>query len=178
MIQANIKLNLDKLKQINNFLDNAPRIVHDIGNRVLEQSKSDFLDELQDTPEKRTYPDDYPIEWTSEKQRLAYFATDGFGAGIPYRRTGSMTGSWTVEGIELSNAYDIVVKNPVPYAKFVVGLLSTAQSPYMQRFHKITGWQPAYPTVQFWFETMKEDFLAQWQKEVGDIANINVRQYT
>jgi hypothetical protein len=32
-------------------------------------------------------PVTYPINWDSEKQKRAYFATDGFGAGIPYQRT-------------------------------------------------------------------------------------------
>lgn len=31
----------------------------------------------------------HPIHWDSERQRRAYFATDGFGRGIPSSRTGS-----------------------------------------------------------------------------------------
>lgn len=32
----------------------------------------------------------YPIDWDSERQRRAFFATNGFGKGIPYRRTHAM----------------------------------------------------------------------------------------
>jgi hypothetical protein len=32
-------------------------------------------------------PVTYPIQWDSERQKRAYFATNGFGAGIPYQRT-------------------------------------------------------------------------------------------
>lgn len=37
----------------------------------------------------------YPIRWTSERQRRAFFATDGFGRGIPTRRTGRVA-QWGV----------------------------------------------------------------------------------
>jgi hypothetical protein len=29
----------------------------------------------------------YPVQWDSERQKRAFFATNGFGAGIPYQRT-------------------------------------------------------------------------------------------
>lgn len=32
----------------------------------------------------------YPIQWDSERQKRAYFASNGFGAGIPYKRTHAM----------------------------------------------------------------------------------------
>jgi hypothetical protein len=38
----------------------------------------------------------YPIQWDSEKQRKAFFATKGFGKGIPYRRTGDYIAGWKV----------------------------------------------------------------------------------
>lgn len=38
-----------------------------------------------------------PIEWDSDKQRKAFFASDGFGGGIPHNRTGAYERSWTVE---------------------------------------------------------------------------------
>jgi hypothetical protein len=40
-------------------------------------------------------PVQYPIRWDSEKQRRAFFATDGFGHGIPYQRTGAT--KWTID---------------------------------------------------------------------------------
>lgn len=39
----------------------------------------------------------YPIDWDSEKQRRAYFATDGFGGGIPHARTNAMPQGWKLE---------------------------------------------------------------------------------
>lgn len=53
----------------------------------------------------------YPINWDSEKQRRAYFATDGFGKGIPYGRTGRYQRGWMVEraganGYRILNTWD------------------------------------------------------------------------
>lgn len=40
-------------------------------------------------------PVQYPIQWDSEKQRRAFFATNGFGHGIPYNRTGNT--KWSIQ---------------------------------------------------------------------------------
>ena len=49
----------------------------------------------------------YPINWDSEKQRRAFFATKGFGKGIPYRRTDRYRYGWSLErsrfGARLTN---------------------------------------------------------------------------
>ena len=42
-------------------------------------------------------PVSYPIRWTSERQRKAFFATKGFGRGIPYKRTGKLAKAWVVD---------------------------------------------------------------------------------
>lgn len=36
------------------------------------------------------------VRWDSEKQRAAFFATNGFGGGIPYMRTGTYGKSWII----------------------------------------------------------------------------------
>lgn len=54
-------------------------------------------------------PIQYPVQWDSEKQRRAFFATNGFGKGIPYKRTGAYELGWKVNrvafGATLSNAH-------------------------------------------------------------------------
>jgi len=67
----------------------------------------------------------YPVNWDSEKQRRAFFATDGFGRGIPTKRTDEYVGAYYAirreDGAE--------VGNPLAHAKFIGG---KAQS----RIHK------------------------------------------
>lgn len=53
--------------------------------------------------------------WTSEKQRRAYFATNGFGHGIPYSRTSTLRWGWETYG----HGKTQTVVNRVPYAKYV-----------------------------------------------------------
>lgn len=76
----------------------------------------------------------YPIEWKSQRQRRAFFATKGFGRGIPTKRGDALTSSWVVlVGYQLRLNL-ITIYNPKSYAKFVYP--GDAQQP----FHRNTGW--------------------------------------
>ena len=59
-----------------------------------------------------------PFVWSSERQRRAYFASDGFGAGIPYTRTNSLNtqGEFKIN----DRSYWIEYVNNVPYAQWVI----------------------------------------------------------
>ena len=59
----------------------------------------------------------YPIKWDSEKQRRAFFASDGFGRGIPTSRTGAYPAGWNIAKLE--NGYQLI--NTVKYTKYVGG---------------------------------------------------------
>jgi hypothetical protein len=74
-----------------------------------------------------------PIEWTSEKQRRAYFATGGFGHGIPYRRKQIVSGAWDYEERRTGNPY-WRFWNTNEAATFVIG-------DDQQKMHQNTGWE-------------------------------------
>ena len=59
----------------------------------------------------------YPIQWDSEKQRRAFFATDGFGRGIPSQRTGRYEKGWNI--VKLANGYRM--ENNAPAAGYIGG---------------------------------------------------------
>lgn len=129
----------------------------------LQQWQADTLTRLQQEPGKPKYP----IRWTSERQRRAYFATKGFGRGIPTRRTHALSKGWNVTldidqigrlesftvslltflakfGVGQAPAPPppsiwITVDNAVPYEQYVTGV-------DQQGFHKDTGWYSA-PSV-------------------------------
>ena len=87
----------------------------------------------------------YPIDWTTIRQQRAFFATRGFGKGIPYQRTGALNAGWnsishTISGLGTS----ITIWNERNYAQFVVGTFASIAP--MQRFHRNTGWQPVILT--------------------------------
>lgn len=112
-------------------------------------------------------PVKYPIDWTSERQRRAYFATNGFGSGIPYKRTGGLSRSWVVSGERDGASYRVVVATDVPSAKYVVGSLRdviVGRQRYQQRFHVNTGWFVAADVVGYWFDVFLDDLLKELSK--------------
>ena len=80
-----------------------------------------------------------PIQWTSERQRKAYFATNGFGAGIPYRRSGGLGRAWNLTSTRSANGAVLVLENRNNAAKYVYGFFG--QPKPQQGFHVNTGWQ-------------------------------------
>jgi hypothetical protein len=101
-----------------------------------------FVDIRVDRQLRRNVPGKVkrPIRWTSEKQRRAYFATDGFGAGIPYKRTGRLPAAWRVESAIGPGGLTISITNPSKAAPFVYGR-------WKQQFHTDTGWPDARPII-------------------------------
>jgi hypothetical protein len=62
----------------------------------------------------------YPIQWDSVRQRQAYFASNGFGQGIPYRRRGRYEQGWKLK----ANPDGAELRNSARSAPFVGGLPS------------------------------------------------------
>jgi hypothetical protein len=88
---------------------------------------------LKHAPERVWHGADNPYRWQSEKQRRAFFATDGFGGGIPTIRTGAIVGGWQYKETD-SNWTSSTIYNDVPGAKFV-------QGEFIQRGHVADGWR-------------------------------------
>ena len=74
-------------------------------------------DQIREEISKPGSPPTYPINWDSERQRKAFFATDGFGRGIPTKRSNEYVEAYHVvrreDGAE--------VGNPLSHAKFIGG---------------------------------------------------------
>lgn len=104
-----------------------------------------LLTELRHTPG----PVKYPLEWASERQRRAFFATDGFGRGIPYERTGRTNSLWVVNIDLFDGAVVMTTSNSSKAARFTVGRRQ-------QPFHRNTGWQPAKPKIDYWNEQARD----------------------
>lgn len=72
---------------------------------------------LKHYPKRVQHGENNPYQWQSEKQRRKYFATKGFGEGIPYTRKNRLADGWT----QIEDGVNSKVVNSVPYAKYVVG---------------------------------------------------------
>lgn len=74
-----------------------------------------------------------PFQFATEKSRRAYFATKGFGKGLPYHRTNELQRGWKVEVDRRKNSGFISIRNTAPAAVYVIG---GRQVPG----HRRTGW--------------------------------------
>lgn len=110
----------------------------------------------------------YPIRWSTERQRRAYFATDGFGRGIPYKRTGKYADAWqwnartTATGgiFEIQNT--ALTQRKQPLEQYVQGARQ-------QPFHKDTGWVSTQPTLDNAATEAELLLSTMWQDIMGEL---------
>lgn len=172
-VRMTARFNTQPLEDLIGFYESYQQIASEEMDAALDVIVPDALSELGHEPG----PVKHPVEWESDKQRKAFFATDGFGRGIGAERTHDLSQSWGIVKSMFGN--DIVVRfdNPQPYAAFVYGSLSkTNPGDYQQRMHKNTGWQSAYETVDFWVAALIEQFVANMRARLGELTgNVTVR---
>lgn len=96
-----------------------------------------------------------PIEWQTPKQRRAYFATNGFGKGIPYKRTGKLQKGWKLEFDYGSNDGLLTLTNPADATIYVQGSLQ-------QRMHRNTGWPRADEITDKYQRDFTEQTIEAW----------------
>ena len=99
------------------------------------QAAEDYLND--DQFKESMYPPSQagdPFQWSSDKQRKAFFATDGFGAGIPTQRTYELAQSGV---FQINEGYlTVEYTNYAPYSQFVISPTN------MIIGHRKRGWQP------------------------------------
>lgn len=157
-------------------LRNVKRIAQEAGQDAFNQIERPLAADLQFVPpewgnKKR--------DWQTDTQRNAFFASDGFGGGIPTRRTGAMIAGWTVTFTAVGRGFRIGISNPVDFTRFVVGSLAKQVSRaarFQQRMHKATGWPLATETVQFWLNEAAEIFKDNMRKAFGTVEITTTRQ--
>ena len=99
----------------------------------------------------------YPIRWKTERQRRAFFASDGFGRGIPASRSrpSKVAQGWAAEFIPTDDGGILALTNPVPYMQFVQGINA-------QPFHLDTGWVQLEDVVSDFFREAEDAAVAVW----------------
>lgn len=122
------------------LLRTAPEFTRETVNKEVNGVRPDLLADLQAKPG----PVKYPIQWKSAKQRRAFFATNGFGRGIPTQRTDTLINAYRI-GVEYTanNIAEVYVNNDTPYYDFVKGR-------DQQPFHEITGWRDDQDVFDYW----------------------------
>jgi len=107
------------LAQIQTAMQSAPRLMTTAYKRNMSRLASRWKQALSaEPPPAQQY---YPIHWKTAKQRRAFFATDGFGRGIPSARTHELAKAWKVEVLSADAGGSIIVSNKNPAASYVYG---------------------------------------------------------
>lgn len=129
MISMRVR-NLDKVKQA---ISDLPRGARGVAAEAAALALiGNERTGLQHYPARKQHGADNPYIWQSERQRRAFFATNGFGAGIPSKRTDNLRFGWKAQS--WGDKTKIHVINDQPYARFVMG-------DALQRGHKADGWR-------------------------------------
>lgn len=108
---------LTPFEQIDRTARDAPKLLQTALKRQQGRLRTRILKQLRKTPGRPHYP----LRWKSERQRRAFFATNGFGGGIPYARTGKLEAGWDARFTFSGDGGSFVVENDTPYARYVVG---------------------------------------------------------
>lgn len=126
-----IKFSLRGVKEVKEYLASLPRGVKIAAMRAYsEYIIGDENHGLKHEPSQKTHDENNPYQWQSERQRKAFFATDGFGQGIPTVRTHEGVNSWTLKETD-SNWTQVKIE----------GGNAFVQGDWQQKGHAADGWR-------------------------------------
>jgi len=155
-----ISFKIRGVEEINNFFKSLPHGTMKAAIAAFtEYLLGDDSHGLRHAPPRRTHGPGNPYKWQSEKQRKAYFASNGFGGGIPSRRTGAVNRGWQAS----VDPYRKTVFNRLNYARYVMGARQ-------QMGHAVDGWRKVAKVIA---DNMKGGMLrarqavARWIKDRG-----------
>jgi hypothetical protein len=150
-IRIDVTVDEDVLQAIRDQAEQSPRRMNAAYKKRVKRLRQQLLDELRQYPG----PVKYPFKWKSDRQRKAFFATDGFGWGIPYVRTNALKDSWRTRIRDQQNGAIFEVDNTADYARFVVG-------DDAQPGHLATGWRSAGAIVSEYREKAVDELIDTW----------------
>jgi len=179
-IRARHITNFDALDDIDTFLGNLKKVVIKIaGEEAATKPLAGAKAELGQQPGPTGTPE-RKIEWTTRRQQNAYFASNGFGAGIPYKRSGGLAAAWITKTESTNDWFKFRIYNPLPSARFVYGSLALSDvsraARFQQRFHKITGWPLAVIIVLKWMEVYEENLIDSLNDIIDDIGTTRFKR--
>ena len=117
MPQVSIKIKVTNATAVADAFEDLNAAIPQIGRQRLKDAAEEVLALMQVVPE----PPEWPIHWDTYRQLRAFFASGGFGGGIPTVRTGIYVGGWKVEPV---GTLGYRVSNPLREAKYIGGLQS------------------------------------------------------
>ena len=175
MVEFTLTVDSDIMEAYADMLDDAPRTIDTFVGSTIVKQVADEVNAINQYPG----PVARPIEWANpiptppgkisnilgglwSRQKAAYFASDGFGAGIPYQRKGTFWFPVTVDWDPETGTLTVIHANPI--AKYVVGM-------FQQPFHKNTGW-PEIENEYLEIVIRAQDNLIEGYFSIVDVASL------
>lgn len=126
-----IKFSVRNVEKIKAYLASLPRGVKIAAMKAFsEYIIGNEHHGLKHEPSQKQHDESNPYQWQTEKQRKAFFASDGFSQRIPTVRTHEGVNSWTTENQD-SNWTQVKITGGNVFV----------QGDYQQRGHTIDGWR-------------------------------------
>lgn len=164
MFTPKTTLDLAAMQRQLDLLDKSPAILSEVVLDVASENEAAILDDLSFVPG----PVSRPVEWETPRQMRAFFATDGFGGGIPHRRKAQKPMGWEVQ-LETRGAITTIgIQNIWNAARYVFGNLIGAPKGDQQKMHHNTGWQLAAPKVTRWFDELNDTIYKRYRERVKE----------
>lgn len=118
------------------------------------------VEEMKTAMQQEGAPSTSPVQWDSERQRRAFFATNGFGGGIPTVRTGEYQAGWKIEPLPNGARF----YNDSPGNQHISGgTFGLVQS----NIHK-GRWQLLQPVLQAGFAKLKDAHIEATRRAIMD----------
>jgi len=140
VIVLEAQMNIAAVREIVDAVNDSNIEFEGLAYSIMEARRQNIIERLRKLDPPRSRKSAYPLRWTSEKQRRAFFATDGFGGGIPHRRKSpsQVQEGWRVEYIEGKFTGALIVSNEWDKAPYVIGTVWKPK--WQQQFHIDLGW--------------------------------------
>lgn len=107
----------------------------------------------------------YPLRWRSRRQQQAYFASNGFGGGIPHQRRGTIAEAFGAEFIPTESGGIVALTNPYEEARFIHG-------PDTQPFHLDTGWVQIDDITEDFFREAEDVAVAVFYEDIDILGGV------
>lgn len=142
-------------RTLDTFMRDFPKHFERASRDATREIATNIRSEMQVIAPARNEND--PVNWDSTKQKIAFFATDGFGEGVPHVRQGRYP---NFEVTALPMGYGISAKSPAGAIGGTIG----ASSPTISELSQLESWQSAIHKGHW------KPLLPVVRKQIGDLA--------
>lgn len=151
---------VDVLQLRSEALARSPGLAAIAFNRNVSRLRQRFVREMATEPGRIAGK----VQWQSEKQRRAFFATNGFGRGIPTIRTHALSKGWKTDLKTSAVGGLFTAVNNVPYKRFVQGLQA-------QRMH-INRWKQESEVIPRYQQEAQVILRETWRTVLDETAGV------